>query len=386
MPGFGRRGRRRRARPAGLAALLCCGLIGADLNAFAVEAVSQRPVHAVARPDVLITVVGAPEQLPRVRDALAEWRLGERTVSWQSADHFQPAALFESHSEEAAVRCWVDLSRGRSVRLYFTNGVTQRYLVRTLQTSGHLDEMDQEALGQAIELSLLAILDDRDAGVSRDDVQSLLEPTPAPVEPVAAAEPVAAPQPTPAPLLPRWELGAAYAGGLWLDQAPLAHGPGLYLGYAVVAEPRVSLFVSGKQRLQNTWEQQLVRLGARSTALTAGAEIAPRLFSLGADGAERLALRAAAGVELVWIRPQVGSFGSETTLTAARERQAPLLVAALESLTVLPSDITLRLGIVAEVLPRATRYEVDVEGQRSTVFRTPRVRPGAAFSVGVLLR
>jgi hypothetical protein len=331
---------------------------------------------------VHIAVVGTEAQLNRVRNSVAAWRLGDREVTWESVRRFEPKAWFEVDSRDAVVRCWVDLSAGASVRLYFTNGVTQRYLVRTLETSGQWDEMDRETLGQTIELSLLAMLADRQAGLPRAAAESLF--TTPPPEPAGVEDPV---DPLPERTgYARWEVGAGYAAGAWLDNPPLVHGPALHLGYALAEEPRLAVIATGQYRIGATWEERLASLEAQSLALGVGLELAPRLFSVGGSVSERLALRLGGGAEWVQVKPHAGSSRPDATLAPTSERPVPLLLAAAQSLTLLPGDVTVRLGAVVEFLPSATRYEVEVEGDRGTVFRTPRFRPGAAVAVGVLLR
>lgn len=332
--------------------------------------------------NVRIVVVGTEAQLREVRTSVAEWRLGDRAVSWERARSFDPRSVLAPGANAAEVRCWVDLRHGSDVHLYFTNGVTQRYLVRTLEIRGRFDELDREALGQAIELSLLAMVEDREAGLSRSAAESLLAPpvpAPAPTRPVESA-------PTrPPPETPRFELGAGYAAGPWLDRAPFVHGPGLHLGYTLLSEPRLALVAAGQYRLGSTWTDGWVALEAQSTAWGLGVEVAPRLFALGATATERLAVRVGAGAEWVRIAPSTRGAEALATPGTARERLVPLLLAAVQSLTLLPGDVTLRLGVAAEILPEATRYEVELAGERSTLFRTPRIRPSATLSVGVLL-
>ena len=53
------------------------------------------------------------------------------------------------------------------VRLYFANRAGTRYLVRTMELSDQMDEMDREALAQAMEWSLSALAQGT-AGLTRN--------------------------------------------------------------------------------------------------------------------------------------------------------------------------------------------------------------------------
>jgi hypothetical protein len=376
----------------GLVVALTCVALGHAPRVDAGEATRE---HApVANAEVRVTVIGTLDQVNRIRSAVAEWRLGDRRVHWDTAAEFDKRAWFTSDADEAVVHCWVDLAEGRSVRLYFANEFTQRYLLRTLETSGELDEMDRAALGQAIELSLLAMLEDRDAGVSRAQAESLVEPTARAETPPVPADPIVDP---PDPLPPShggdsgddaprpWELGIGYQGGYWLAEAPLAHGPRLHVAYAFLAEPRLSLSASGQHRLRATWHAELVSLAAESTALTLGAEVAPRLFGFASGASERLAVRVALGLELAGIEPSVREPSPQAQSTSSRRFALPLGLVALESLTELPYGIAIRGGGFVELLPVSPRYEVGVAGRRETALTTARVRPGVALSVGLFI-
>lgn len=376
----------------GLAVALACVALGHVASVAASEA--TREIEPVANAEVRVTVVGTLDQANRIRGAVAEWRLGDRRVHWDTAAAFDKRAWFTSDADEAVVHCWVDLAEGRRVRLYFANEFTQRYLLRTLETSGELDEMDRAALGQAIELSLLAMLEDRDAGVSRAQAESLVEPTTPAVTTPASPDPIVDP-PDPLPpsadddrmddAPPAWEVGLGYQGGYWLAQTPLAHGPRLHVAYAFLAEPRLSLSASGQHRLGTTWDAKLVSMAAESTALTLGAEVAPRLFGFASGASERLAVRVAAGLELAGIEPSVREPSPAAQSTSSRRFALPLGLVALESLTELPFGIAVRAGGFVELVPVAPRYEVGVDGRRETAFTTARVRPGVALSVGLLI-
>ena len=104
---------------------------------------------------------------------------------------FDPLDVVREHRapERRLVRCWVDMSSPRRVRLFFAAGSGERFLVRDLAVSPRFDEMDQQALAEVLERSVTALLDDEQAGLDRAQAQALLESrrkreSPAPVAPV----------------------------------------------------------------------------------------------------------------------------------------------------------------------------------------------------------
>lgn len=327
---------------------------------------------------VELVVIGSAEQLSRVQGVVAAWRLGDRRLNWRRAERFESSAWFGVQSGPE-LRCVVDLTRGRQVRLYFVNGRTQRYMVRSLEISGRLDELDREALGQAIELSLLALLDDRAAGLSRADAESLFVPPPTARLVVKERPPVEDPR--------RFEADLTYQVLPMLDELPLTHGPGAELAFAVVHEPRLAVSASGQYRVADTWEHPLAEVELEAAALRVGLELAPALHRWGTPssfGDVRLALRLNAGVDWLTLHPMPGERTRDAEATAERRRVEPVLGASAQTRVVFSGSFSVRLGALLDVAPERVRYEVALDGERATVFRSLRFRPGAIVAIGTV--
>lgn len=125
-------------------------------------------------PEVHVTVVGGALSAAALELALGPGLESAYTLHYSSADRFIAENLFRVPAEsQASIHVWVDTNTPRTARLYFANREGTRYLMRTLELSEPLDEMDREALAQAIEWSLQALAD-RSAGLTRAEAEALL--------------------------------------------------------------------------------------------------------------------------------------------------------------------------------------------------------------------
>jgi len=145
---------------------------------------------------------------------------------------------------DADLEVWVDATDPARVQLYFVDRRTARYALRTLTLSGAMNEMDLEALAQAISWSLRALrgggaetlaaaeaasaLDRRAAGTASSAPAESGDPAPAEEHPRTATR--AAPDRAAAPPW-RWWGAAFYSGSLHSSEFGVVHGPGLGVGF-----------------------------------------------------------------------------------------------------------------------------------------------------------
>ena len=173
---------------------------------------------------VEITVVGP---VPDYQRLIAP--IGARTPSgvpllWNRIDRFNPLAeLLRAEPPppaSVALRCWIDLSDLRRVTLYFASRGGERFLVRELALSGRLDEVDQQSLAQVVEISIAALLENQDTGLTRAEAREIL----------ARAQPATSP-PAASVKARGWRPGVALSYGIAAVAAslPAGQGPGVTL-------------------------------------------------------------------------------------------------------------------------------------------------------------
>lgn len=357
--------------PLGLAVAVTAGAQPTDVTA----TTSTAPTTQVSSPPIHIVVVGSHGDVEALKDAIATWRLGNRPVLWRRVSSFEPMSLLEDGTE--GVSCTIDLSAGRTAKLYFKNSGTQRYLVRSLETSGSLNEMDKEAVGQAVELSLLALLEDQATGLTKEDTQTLLAPTSTPPLEPSLPEPV--PE-TPESRVSFMEASLGYQLLPLLDGGSWVHGPSIAFMHSFGDVHRFAVGVATHLRFEATWQSEWATLSLSSKTFWVQGEWRPLLVAWDESESEgqRLSIGVAAGMELVRVEPRAGDQSEGVTLTESRLRVDPNLRLQLESLSAVTSWLVLRAGVLVEIAPGAD-YEVLVSGRSETVFRSLRTRPGAGL-------
>lgn len=333
-----------------------------------------------SNPPVHIVVVGSDGDVEALKGAVATWRLGNRPVLWRRVSSFEPMSLLEDGTE--GITCTIDLSAGRTAKLYFKNSGTQRYLVRSLETSGSLSEMDKEAVGQAVELSLLALLEDQATGLTKEDTQELLAP---PSTPPSEPPPLERPPPEPVPEAPAskvsfLEASLGYQLLPLLDGGSWVHGPSIALMHSFGGTHRFAMGVATHVRFEERWQSEWATLSLSSKTIWLQGEWRPLLVAWDESDSEgqRLGFGVAAGMELLRVEPLAGDQSEGVTLTESRLRVEPNLRLQLDSLSTVTSWLVLRAGVLLEVAS-GTDYEVSVSGRSETVFRSLRMRPGVGL-------
>lgn len=170
---------------------------------------------AGALPTVRVTVVGKALSTTTLEQALGRELQSSYTLRFSSAHRFVADDFFRNRTDSSTrIHVWVDVTRSGAARLYFANREGTRYLVRTLELSESLDEMDREALAQAIEWSLQALVEGND-GLTRAEAQALLSvPDESPPPPPKKEESTPAELPT-----DRWRRKTG-----WLPELAFLHG------------------------------------------------------------------------------------------------------------------------------------------------------------------
>jgi len=357
-----------------------------------VLAVASSPARAQPAPEngsVEITVVGTTLDLQRVRGLFGPRTLGGSVPRWARVDHFDPADILgPGHAAGAAVRCWLDLSDPWRARLYFASRSGERFLIRELELSARLGELDRQSLAQVMELSIAALLENEQAGLTREQTRALLadqaqkqaaaQPPPPPTPPPPAPVVTAAPPP-PAPTGPAFGASAFYA-----VQVPaagrFAHGPGLAVSLQRGDGARpLSAWLSGQYQLP--YDVNGDRIGARFDALAfrAGLQLLRDLRGPRLRGGVRLG----AGADVVHVAPQPGTVDTTATLMPSHWTPTAVVTGAVRLTVALRWRMRLAIDLLADVLPTVVHYDLAVEGVPSTVFSPWRVRPGVLLDLAV---
>ena len=341
---------------------------------------------ASGRPGLVeMTVVGPVADYERLIAPI-----GARTPSgvpllWNRIDRFNPLAELlraDPPLSWVALRCWIDLSDLRRVRLYFASRGGERFLVRELALSGRLDEVDQQSLAQVLEISIAALIENQDSGLTRAEAREVL----------ARSQPEPEPPPLVQPALARrWRLAAAASYGIAAVAAsmPMGQGPGVTLSLlarraAVTPAPdaafaaRAGFWIAGHYRIPVT--ARAPEIGVRLETLAARAGVA--------GGWGRVSARLGAGLDWVHVTPLAGSTGAATQLAAPHWSATWVLSGAvaarlpIDRVAAALSGVALSLVLSIETLPVPTEYAVaDGSGAR-VPFALRRTRPGLALELG----
>ncbi len=333
-------------------------------------------------PRVIVTSVGAALAPAALESSLGPALRATYALHFSSADRFGPEELFRARLEStAAVHVWVDTTTPGLARLYFANRDGTRYLVRTLELSVPVDELDREALAQAIEWSLQALAAGT-AGLTRAEAEALF------ADPAAPAPDAPAPPPQPGrPSDSHWR-GAPG----WLPEVALLHGwapesreliatqgPVLRLGLdRITRRHQVGLTASGQYR----YPQRHAEAGVALEIESVSARLDVRALATGLVEGAGIGLRLGLGLDAVSATPEALDT-SRLEAMAPRTSAVPLVGGGLVCQLRVEPRVRLELGVGAELDLVAVRYDVvTAAGTTELLARWP-VRPSA--SVGVAL-
>jgi hypothetical protein len=366
--------------------------------AIALALVSQRaaaepPPASTAQPasspegSVEITVVGAAGDLQRIRAVVGPLSLGGSLPRWMRVPRLEPMDILGTDRERSgvALRCWIDVTDPRHVRLYFAARSGQQFLVRDVELSGTFNEMDRESLSQVLSLSVTALLENERVGLTRAQTQTLLaqrekSAAPAPVAP----PPVVVAQSAPPPATrgaSGFGAGIFYGAQALGTSQPPTHGPGLSLSWgALGARLGLGAWVSGQYLLPQSESGSIVGMRFETVAARGGLELRWTAPSLGRP---LLTGRLGIGTDFVRLSPQPGTVDPSATLTSTRWSQNWVFTAAVGFSWEVGRRMTLGGRIFADVLPTAVRYDVEVAGMTAPAFSPWRIRPGLALELAL---
>ena len=327
---------------------------------------------------VELIVVGAETPYQSLRHRIGSYAPRGAPLSWNRIDRFNPLAELlrgDVRPNPRSLRCWVDLSDLRRATLYFAAPGGERFLVRDVALSGRLDEIDQQSLAQVLELSIAALLEDADVGMSRAQAREML--TRAPPVPAEPAPPQAA---------RRWDLvpGAFYAAQLIAASLPVAQGPGLDLAVrrardeGATAGGRFGPWIAGQYQLSSTARQQDIGVRLQTVAARAGVE------------ATWWHLRARAGAGADWIRvtPLPGTANASAVPVAPHWSRTLVVSGAIAARIPMGLELSgarrpaFTVALFVDAAPQTIRYQVqDTPGTVRVAFAPRRLRPGMALGL-----
>lgn len=312
------------------------------------------------------------------------------------AQVFNRSAFLRGSSVTGAhIEVWIDAQSPKHVQLYFVNRKVARYALRSLSLSGSMNEIDLEALGQAIAWSLRALAEGADDTISQAEAESLIiasdkakadggPDTKRAPSGVRADETDAGGQSSlgesarvsPGPL--QAALSAFYRASFHSRELGLVHGPGLGAGMNQISSGRIlSLDGSVQWQLPAEHEESGVGLGLMALA---------NRFDFGfrkkVGARARLGGQAGLGIDGLWVSPYELS-RSEYGARDSSFVLATLLHLAFWAQVKLSPRLWLDLKAGAEADFSSSRFLlVSANGQTVFAERLP-VRPTATVGLSI---
>ncbi len=301
--------------------------------------------------------------------------------SFDQAHHFEPKDLFLAGSgSNASFHVWVDTRQPGVTRIYFAHRDRSRYLVRELQQSRPLSEMDREAIAQTIEWSLSA-LSEGTAGLTRAEAEALLS---------ESAPPEDAVQRPPPPVEPTREFRSKTGG--WLPEVSILHGwapysdelmklQGPMMRLAVdhlSARHQLGMFASGTYLYPQRHAQDGVALELDSV----GARLGARYLALGVIPGAGLGLELGFGIDVVSASPEALDW-DRFSAAEKTTNVVPLLHAGSVWQFRVERGIRLELGFGIEVDLTHLDYDVTTADETLTLLSRWPARPTARVGVAL---
>lgn len=348
------------------------------LTAPANESLELDPAPEIL-PQIQIIVVGRALPAATLERVLGPALKSQYSLRFESAPHFKPEDLFRVRTQSSAsVRVWVDTSRPKKAQLYFANREGTRYLMRTFGMSESLDEMDREALAQAIEWSLEALVEGTE-GLTRAEAQALLAP---PSPPPSQAEHASVDRQSRA----MWRRQTSG----WLPEVALLHqwtphstemlaiqGPVLRVGFdRLDPAHQYGVSISAQYQYPARHAESGVAIELESVASRADIRyLATQLVDGSAVG-----LRVGLGLDAVFSSHEVLDW-ERFRATQNQLRGIPLVTGGLIWQFQVEPKVRLEFSLGAEVDLVATQYDIVLDGGTATLLPRWPVRP--SFSVGI---
>jgi hypothetical protein len=301
---------------------------------------------------------------------------------FSSAERFGPEQLFSARIESPpSIHVWVDTTTPDSAHLYFVNRDGTRYLVRNLEISSSLDEMDSESLAQAIEWSLQALVEGS-AGMTRAEAKALFHEPAAPPAKVSTStdRPV---EPHPSSAWRRKTIG-------WLPEVALLHGWTMHsaelpASQGPVVRVGVDRLVPGRQlgfavSAQYQYPQRYAELGVALEVQSVASRMEARYLATDLVDGSALGLRLGLGLDVVFSSSEALDY-VRFEATENEVSSVPLAAGGLVWQLRVESGLRLELGVGAELDFVDVHYDVVTnEGTVELVSRWP-VRPAASIGL-----
>jgi hypothetical protein len=329
---------------------------------------------------VEIVAVGSEPDSDDLRAALGENAFDGATVRWSRKASLETDELFERRPEasDVEVRAWIDLRDPKQVSFYFADRAGERFLVRTVALPDGLSPLAREALGQVLELSVKALLEDDRIGMSRAETSELLNAGRREEPPTEKPPPDVAAEPEPLPT-EESSLGAEvfYGARLHSKDVSLVHGPGIGFGWITESASRRSIFwITGQYELPE--ELVLPAVGVEWTTLRVQGGFG---LAFASSASVFWGGRLGAGADVTSFSPRPGRESDAVELEPSSVSTAPVLDLALEGSVALASRLSASARIFASFYPVRVHYDLEVGGEKTTVLAPYWVRPGLELSL-----
>ncbi len=343
---------------------------------------------------VLVGEVGDEPTLSAVVAELLEYQGVSTRFVRQPA--FDPAAALDRAPPDDAVWVFVDRRGGAVVDLTLRDPTGERFLLRELPLSAGLDPVGRELVAQAIESSVVALLQ-TDTGLSREqarrelalrgepptaalpDVESVSSPSRAAEAPWALVPPPPAASPAPAPQLGCGSSTTSGRFGVRYDVATLGadlgltHGPGIELGVRVGQR----WFGGWRFAFDHRWPQELQGRGLRAELRTSGVWLAPEV---GWRDVRRSFL-VSSGLGAAWTQVHPTEAPADVTLAAASTNWVPAVrMEARYALRI--ESLAVGVALTAEVPLLDTHYDLALVDGSVRLAEPMGVIPGSALTLG----
>jgi hypothetical protein len=318
---------------------------------------AQSPPRAID-----IFVAGAPDAVSRLEDAIG---VADRPIHWVPIGRVDVEDVVRRPPEGGppSARAWIDCSSADRMRIYFANWNSERFLLREVPLPEGLNELALETAGQVIASSLSALMSDDNAGMSRAEITSILQPAPSEPEPPRVSAWIA-----------NW--GAFYAVQAFAQKQWIEQGPELM---ATLGQReggwRLGAWLSGQYQLPAIVDAGLIGVRLDTIALRAGAELA---HPVGLR--VTLALRVGMGGDVIHIAPRAGS-AMQTSLSPERFTWEYAAQIALAGTVRLDERIALSGALLADADLGMRHYDVSVDGATMRALTPWWVRPGLMAGV-----
>jgi hypothetical protein len=350
-------------------------MLGTSELTAATESAARAPA---VQPNGGIYVVGAAGAFESLREVVGRDRIGPIAVSWFRLDRLAPETLLAaSAATDPDVRCWIDLNHSDRVSLYFADRSSERFLVREIALAKGLTELEQEALAQIVEMSLVALIEDATLGISRAKVKALLLARDGraskPARAVRRATPIRSPDVS-------WRAlaGVSYALEAYSPEIPWVHGPGAALGVSRRSQgSSTSLALRVGYQLPQSHRTGLTGVSLTALRLRSGLTFDVPLngsLSLSTRNRATLGVLVAAGTNVVFVKPLPGLAAFGVRLESTTTIWIPVLGAGCR-ITQPFNGWSMSLLANVDIDLERVSYDLRQNGDLLPVVRPHRIRP-----------